>query len=142
MRLIFEACCGIGAETIKVTCHSNQATSRHMFERFTEKARRVIFFARYEASGFGAAYVEPEHLLLGLIREDKAISARFIGPCSELDSIRKQIADATGQRPRHSTSVDTPMSDASRAVLDQGENSVPACTESRHRAYLAWTART
>lgn len=37
-----------------------------MFERYTEKARRVIFFARYEASQFGSPYIETEHLLLGL----------------------------------------------------------------------------
>ncbi|MGC4053504.1 MAG: Clp protease N-terminal domain-containing protein [Paludibaculum sp.] len=42
-----------------------------MFERYTEKARRVIFFARYEASQFGSPYIETEHLLLGLLREDK-----------------------------------------------------------------------
>ena len=41
-----------------------------MFERYTEKARRVIFFARYEASQFGSPYIETEHLLLGLLRED------------------------------------------------------------------------
>ena len=38
-----------------------------MFERYSEKARRVIFFARYEASRFGASYIETEHLLLGLL---------------------------------------------------------------------------
>jgi hypothetical protein len=36
-----------------------------MFERYTEKARRVIFFARYEASQFGSPYIETEHLLAG-----------------------------------------------------------------------------
>ena len=35
-------------------------------ERYTEKARRAIFFARYEASQFGSPYIETEHLLLGL----------------------------------------------------------------------------
>ncbi|MDQ3256655.1 MAG: hypothetical protein M3R15_22655, partial [Acidobacteriota bacterium] len=49
-----------------------------MFERYTEKARRVIFFARYEASQFGAPAIEPEHLLLGLMREDKTLTARFL----------------------------------------------------------------
>ena len=39
-----------------------------MFERYTEKARRVIFFARYEASQYGSTYIETEHLLLGLLR--------------------------------------------------------------------------
>jgi hypothetical protein len=44
-----------------------------MFERYTEKARRVIFFSRYEASQFGSPKIDTEHLLLGLIREDKAL---------------------------------------------------------------------
>jgi len=39
-----------------------------MFERYTEKARRVIFFSRYEASNDGSPYIEAEHLLLGLMR--------------------------------------------------------------------------
>ncbi len=50
-----------------------------MFERYTEKARRVIFFARYEASQFGAPAIEPEHLLLGLMREDKTLVMNQIG---------------------------------------------------------------
>jgi ATP-dependent Clp protease ATP-binding subunit ClpC len=50
-----------------------------MFERYTEKARRVIFFARYEASQFGAPYIETEHLLLGLLQENKALAFRFFG---------------------------------------------------------------
>jgi len=41
-----------------------------MLERFTERARRVIFFARYEASQFGSTTIETEHLLLGLLGED------------------------------------------------------------------------
>ena len=40
-----------------------------MFERYTEKARRTIFFARYEASQFGSPRIEAEHLLLGLLHE-------------------------------------------------------------------------
>ena len=39
-----------------------------MFERYTERARRVLFFARYEASQLGSISIETEHLLLGLIR--------------------------------------------------------------------------
>jgi len=45
-----------------------------MFERYTEKARRVIFFARYEASEYGSPCIETEHLLLGLLREISYIS--------------------------------------------------------------------
>jgi ATP-dependent Clp protease ATP-binding subunit ClpA len=41
-----------------------------VFDRYTEQARRSIFFARYEASQFGTKAVESEHLLLGLLREN------------------------------------------------------------------------
>jgi Clp amino terminal domain, pathogenicity island component len=88
-----------------------------MFEGFTEKARRVIFFARYEASQLGSEYVEPEHLLLGLMREDKALSARFIGTSTEVESIRKQIVDAMDRSENISTYVDIPLSEASKSVL-------------------------
>jgi ATP-dependent Clp protease ATP-binding subunit ClpC len=45
-----------------------------MFERYTEKARRVIFFARYEASHYGSPEIETEHLLLGpYARESAAV---------------------------------------------------------------------
>ena len=59
-----------------------------MFERYTEKARRVIFFARYEASQFGSPCIETEHLLLGLLREDKALANRFLRSSASVDSIR------------------------------------------------------
>ena len=59
-----------------------------MFERFTESARRVIFFGRYEASQFGSTTIETEHLLLGLIREDKSLIKRFLGNQSPIESIR------------------------------------------------------
>jgi len=55
-----------------------------MFERYTEKARRVIFFARDEASNFGTPCIETEHLLLGLLREDRALTHRFL---PSIDSI-------------------------------------------------------
>ncbi len=39
-----------------------------MFEQCPEKARRVVYFARCEASQFGSPYIETEHPLLGLLR--------------------------------------------------------------------------
>ena len=51
-----------------------------MFERYTEKARRVIFFARYEASQFGSPYIETEHLLLGLCARTKRLPIGSFGP--------------------------------------------------------------
>ena len=88
-----------------------------MFERYTEKARRVIFFARYEASQFGSPYIETEHLLLGLLREDKALTNRFLRSHASIESIRKQIEGRTTIRDKVSTSVDLPLSLECKRVL-------------------------
>src|ERR1700729_2382923 len=88
-----------------------------MFERYTEKARRVIFFARYEASQFGSPYIETEHLLLGLLREDKALTNRFLRSHASVESIRKQIEGRITIREKFSTSVDLPLSNECKRVL-------------------------
>ena len=88
-----------------------------MFERYTEKARRVIFFARYEASQFGSPYIETEHLLLGVLREDKALTNRFLRSHAAIESIRKQIEGRTPVREKVSTSVDLPLSQECKRVL-------------------------
>src|SRR5260370_8187927 len=89
----------------------------YMFERYTEKARRVIFFARYEASQFGSPYIETEHLLLGLLREDKALTHRFLRLNLSFESMRKQIEEHTVIREKVSTSVDLPLSNECKRVL-------------------------
>lgn len=88
-----------------------------MFERYTEKARRVIFFGRYEANQFGSPYIETEHLLLGLLREDKALANRFLRSHAPVESIRKQIESHSTAREKSSTSVDLPVSNESKRVL-------------------------
>jgi ATP-dependent Clp protease ATP-binding subunit ClpC len=75
-----------------------------MFERYTEKARRVIFFARYEASQFGSPCIETEHLLLGIMREDHALVFRFK---LEPERIRRQIDEGILIREKISTAVDS-----------------------------------
>lgn len=86
-----------------------------MFERYTEKARRVVFFARYEASHYGSPTIEPEHLLLGLIREVKSL--RNWIPNASADSLRDAVEEQISKRPSTSTSVDLPLSSASKTVL-------------------------
>jgi ATP-dependent Clp protease ATP-binding subunit ClpC len=88
-----------------------------MFERFTEKARRVVFFARYEASQFGSPYIETEHLLLGLLHEDKALTSRFLGPPGAPEAVRKEIEQHTTVREKVATSVDLPLSNESKRAL-------------------------
>jgi len=88
-----------------------------MFEKYTEKARRVIFFARYEASQFGQPYIETEHLMLGILREDKALTNRFLRSHASVESIRKQVQEHTIIREKVSTSIDLPLSNECKQVL-------------------------
>jgi ATP-dependent Clp protease ATP-binding subunit ClpC len=95
-----------------------------MFEHFTEKARRVIFFARYEASPYGSPFIETEQLLLGILREDKGLTNRVLGSHSVAESIRKQIDGLTEKREKISTSIDLPLStECKRAFAFAAEES-------------------
>src|SRR5262245_61622891 len=88
-----------------------------MFERYTERARRVIFFGRYEASQFGSSVIEAEHLLLGLIREDKNLTSRFLNHSSSVENIRKEIEGRAVIREKVSTSIDLPLSNECKRIL-------------------------
>ena len=101
-----------------VIIRPDSTTLTIMFERYTEKARRVIFFARYEASQFGAPAIEPEHLLLGLMREDKTLTGRFFPRAQvSIESIRKEIEGRTLLREKISTSVELPLAPETKRVL-------------------------
>jgi ATP-dependent Clp protease ATP-binding subunit ClpA len=87
-----------------------------MFERYTKKARQVIFFARYEASEFGSTKIESGHLLLALTRADKSLFNRFLRDAS-LAEVRQDITARLVIRERVSTSIDLPFSDESKRIL-------------------------
>jgi len=87
-----------------------------MFERYTEAARRVIFFARYEASQYGSTTIETEHFLLGLFRED-ATFRQLLPDSAHKMSIREHINRLVESRPKVSTSIDLPLSDACKRIL-------------------------
>ncbi|HMF53851.1 MAG TPA: Clp protease N-terminal domain-containing protein [Edaphobacter sp.] len=88
-----------------------------MFERYTEKARQVIFFARYEASSFGNPWIEAEFLLLGLLRANKHTVLRWLGDGDGELSLREEIARQVHKGPRTPTSVDLPLSHEAERVL-------------------------
>ena len=89
-----------------------------MFERYTERARRVLFFARYEASQFGSISIETEHLLLGLIREEKGLTSRIFARSNlSLENMRKDIEERTVFREKVSTAVEIPFSAETKRAL-------------------------
>ena len=89
-----------------------------MFEKYNEKARRALFFARYEASKLGSRVIESEHILLGVLREGE-------GPLTELlarlsvrpDEIRKAIEGDRVLVERISSTAELPLSEESKKIL-------------------------
>src|SRR5262249_32752654 len=90
--------------------------SADMFERYTESARRVIFFARYEVSQSGGTTIESEHLLLGLLREGGAVVSRFVRDAT-LAELREEITGWMTVKEKVATSVDLPLSNESKRIL-------------------------
>jgi methylmalonyl-CoA/ethylmalonyl-CoA epimerase len=88
-----------------------------MFERYTEVARRVIFFARYDASMAGSPAIEAEHLLLGMVREDRRLLSRFLPEGVGVDSMRKEIEERAPVREKIGTQVELPLAADAKRVL-------------------------
>jgi ATP-dependent Clp protease ATP-binding subunit ClpC len=85
-----------------------------VFERYTEKARRIVFFARYEAGELGALAIEPEHILLGIAREDpRLVSSVFGFGFESIENLRSKLQ----RDKRLSASVVIPLSTRARRVL-------------------------
>lgn len=86
-----------------------------MFERYNDKARRVIFFARHEASQFGREQIEADFILLGIAREDPKLCDQWLG--SNYADMRETFARLYTTGERIGTSVDLPLSGEARMVL-------------------------
>jgi ketosteroid isomerase-like protein len=89
-----------------------------MFERYTETARRVIFFARYEASQYGSSSINSEHILLGLLREDRALMHRLVSPIGLEAGIRIEVERLAKPGERIALSVELPLSADSKKILN------------------------
>jgi len=103
-----------------------------MFERYTEKARRCIFFARYEAHQAGSEFIEPEHLLLGITRADPALFER-LGAELDWDAARSKLAPPAATK---GGTGDMPLSNPSKRVLayavEEFQQLKHPCIECRH----------
>ena len=88
-----------------------------VFDRYTEQARRTIFFARYEASRFGAESIESEHLLLSHMRQHSRLTDRLFETGTHPSEIRKEIEQRKPPAERAPTSVDLPISQECNRAL-------------------------
>ncbi len=89
-----------------------------MFERFTDRARRVVVQAQEESRRLNHSYIGTEHLLLGLLREDEGVAAEALASLEVgLDPAREQVAEIVG-RGQQAPSGHIPFTPRAKTVLE------------------------
>jgi ATP-dependent Clp protease ATP-binding subunit ClpC len=88
-----------------------------MFERFTDRARRVVVWAQEEAGMLGHDYVGTEHLLLGLVHEGSGVAAKALESLGiSLEAVRQRVEEVIG-RGEHAPSGHIPFTPQAKQIL-------------------------
>jgi ATP-dependent Clp protease ATP-binding subunit ClpC len=108
-----------------------------MFEKYNEKARRALFFARYEASKLGSRVIESEHVLLGILREgEETVTELFRRFHVKPEEIRREIEGERVFVERISSTAELPLSEESKKILayaaHEAESMLHATVGSEH----------
>ncbi len=89
-----------------------------MFERFTDRARRVVVLAQDEARMLNHNYIGTEHILLGLLHEGEGVAAKALESLGiSLDAVRQQVEEIIGQG-QQSPSGHIPFTPRAKKVLE------------------------
>ena len=89
-----------------------------MFERYTDSAKRALFFARYECSQLGSVELGSDHLLLGLIQDAGGIVQKVLSTAGVAsDDLRRDVERRTTVREKISTSVEIPFNGEAKRAL-------------------------
>ncbi len=89
-----------------------------MFEKYNEKARRALFFARYEASKLGSRVIESEHILLGILREGEETVGELLRRFQvKPEELRREIEGERVFVERISSTAELPLSEESKKIL-------------------------
>ncbi|UCF67146.1 MAG: ATP-dependent Clp protease ATP-binding subunit [Acidobacteriota bacterium] len=103
-----------------------------MIEQFTEKAKRVLFLARYEATQRGAPVIGTEHVLIGLLREDDPLVRELFHRSNiSVDLLRSEMESRQSGLIQGSRGVDIPFSEEAKRVLE--------CAQEEARAIMSPT---
>jgi heme-degrading monooxygenase HmoA len=89
-----------------------------MFERYSESARRALFFARYAVTQLGGVTIEPEHVVLGVLQGSPKALLRFTRGAEDAEAMRARLEVAAEQPKRVSSSAEIPFSADTKAVLE------------------------
>ena len=89
-----------------------------MFEKYNEKSRRALFFARYEASKLGSRVIESEHILLGILREGEESIVELLQRLNvRSEDLRRDIEGERVFVERISSTAELPLSEESKKIL-------------------------
>jgi len=90
-----------------------------MFEKYTERAKRAVYFARQSALRLSSPAIDAGHLLLGLVREDPELF-EILSPESKghLDDIRRNIESSYDEQPKGRASTDLPLSRTGKKIVE------------------------
>ena len=89
-----------------------------MFERFTDRARRVVVLAQEEARMLNHNYIGTEHILLGLIHEGEGVAAKALESLGiSLDAVREQVQEIIGPS-QQTQSGHIPFTPRAKKVLE------------------------
>ncbi len=103
---------------LRAHVESRGRSDNFRFARFTPKARQTLFFSRYEASHCGSVTIEPEHLLLGLLRAGESGKPRLFERAGlSLAGARAEVIQGMRVREPLPSSVQIPFSDSTKLVL-------------------------
>ena len=93
-----------------------------MFEKFTEKAKRILFLARYEASQQGSKQILTEHILLGQLKEGEETTRELFTRANvSMDLLQAELERRSPLREKLSTSVEIPFGDETQKVMEYAE---------------------
>ena len=88
-----------------------------MFEKFSDSARRVLFYARYEASQTGSPHIGTEHLLLGLLKETEDVVREIFARCKvSIPELQAEVEAQVQRGDKISTSDEIPLHESCKLV--------------------------
>ena len=90
-----------------------------MWQRFTERARRTVFFAQEEAGRLGENHVSTEHLLLGLVRENDTVAARILNMLQvPVQKVRQELERQLASGEERQSGQDIQLTPRAKRVID------------------------
>ena len=95
-----------------------------MFERYTEASRRVIFFARDSANELGSAAIEPEHLALAILQENRELFGSALQSPAACQALRNQLENQISRPDPLPPPADIPLAPRSQRILAEAAEAV------------------